>query len=94
MKKNEPEPLSYTTHKNKLKMDERPKCETENHQNARRKQDLGHSNFLLYTSPKAREIKAKLNYWDLIKIKKQLMKLKDNRQNGRRYLQMTYQIKG
>ena len=31
--------------------------------------DLSHSNFLLNTSPKAREIKAKTNYWDLIKIK-------------------------
>ena len=31
--------------------------------------DLSHSNFLLNPSPKAREIKAKMNYWDLIKIK-------------------------
>ena len=31
--------------------------------------DLSHSNFLLDTSPKAREIKAKINYWDLTKIK-------------------------
>ena len=31
--------------------------------------DLGRSNFLLGTSPKAREIKAKMNYWDFIKIK-------------------------
>ena len=31
--------------------------------------DLSRSNFLLDTSPKAREIKAKMNYWDLIKIK-------------------------
>ena len=31
--------------------------------------DLGHSNFLLNTSPEARETKAKANYWDLIKIK-------------------------
>ena len=31
--------------------------------------DLGHSNFLLDTSPKARETKAKMNYWDFIKIK-------------------------
>ena len=33
MQKNEPGPLSYTIHKNKLKMDETPKCETGNHQN-------------------------------------------------------------
>ena len=31
--------------------------------------DLGHSNFLLNTSLEARETKAKMNYWDLIKIK-------------------------
>ena len=31
--------------------------------------DLGHSNFLLNTSPEARETKAKMNYWDFIKIK-------------------------
>ena len=31
--------------------------------------DVGHSNFLLNTSPEARETKAKMNYWDLIKIK-------------------------
>ena len=61
--------------------------------------ELGHSNFLQDTSMKARETKAKMNYWDLIKIKsfaqqrKPSTKLKDNLQNGRRYLQMTYQIK-
>ena len=31
--------------------------------------DFSHSNFLLDTSPKARELKAKMNYWDLMKIK-------------------------
>ena len=31
--------------------------------------DLGHSNFLLNMSLEARETKAKMNYWDLIKIK-------------------------
>ena len=31
--------------------------------------DLGRSNFLLDTSPEARETKAKMNYWDCIKIK-------------------------
>ena len=62
--------------------------------------DLGLSNFILNTSLEARETKAKMNYWDLIKIKtsaqrrKQSEKLKGNRQSGRRYLQMTYQIKG
>ena len=31
--------------------------------------DLSHRNFLHDTSPKARELKAKMNHWDLIKIK-------------------------
>ena len=31
--------------------------------------DLSRSNFLLDTSPKARELKAKMNYWDLMKTK-------------------------
>ena len=31
--------------------------------------DFSHSNFLLHMSPDAREIKAKMNYWDVIKIK-------------------------
>ena len=31
--------------------------------------DLGRNNFLLNTSLEARETKAKMNYWDLIKIK-------------------------
>ena len=64
VQKNETRPLSYTIHKNKLKMDEGPECETGNHQNSRgesRKNlsDISHSNFLLDTSPKARELKAK-----------------------------------
>ena len=35
MQKNEPGPLSYTRHKNKLKVDEGPKCKTGSHQNPR-----------------------------------------------------------
>ena len=31
--------------------------------------DLSHSNFLLDRSPEARQTKAKMNYWDFIKIK-------------------------
>ena len=58
--------------------------------------ELGHNNFLQDTAMKA---KAKMNYWDFIKIRsfctaKDTTKLKDNLQNGRGYLQMTYQIKG
>ena len=56
-------------------MDEGPECKTGNHQNPRgesRKKNLSdrsRSNFLLDTSPKARELKAKMNYLDLMKIK-------------------------
>ena len=32
---NETRPLSHTIHKNKLKIDEGPECETGNHQNPR-----------------------------------------------------------
>ena len=41
--KNETRPLSYTIHKDKLKMDEGPECEIGNHQNPsgeRRKKPL------------------------------------------------------
>ena len=46
--------------------------------------DRGNSNFLLGMSPEPRETKAKMNYWDFIKIKassqqrKQSTKLKGN----------------
>ena len=74
MQKNKPGLLSHTRHKNKLKTDERPKCKTGSHQNPRGESgqnffDLGCRNFLLNMSLEARETKAKMNYWDLIKIK-------------------------
>ena len=57
--------------------------------------DIGHSNFFRDISPKARETKVKMNFWDFIKIKssaqqrKQSTKQRGNPWNGRRYLQMT-----
>ena len=53
--------------------------------------DIGQSNVFHDTSPKARETKAKTNYWNYIKIifcvsaqqRKQSTKLKDNPLNGR-----------
>ena len=56
---------------------------------------LSPSNFSLNMSLEARETKAKMNYWDLIKIKsccrvmETISKTKGNQQNGRRYSQMT-----
>jgi len=70
MQKNETGPCPYTTHKNRLKMDERLQCETGVHQNPRGPNtgsnlfDLSHSNFFLETMPKVREARAKMNYWD------------------------------
>ena len=89
MQKNETRPLSYTIHKNKLKMDERHNIRQEAIKILEGKAgknffDPSHSNFLLNRSPEARETKAKMNYWDLIKIKysaqrrKQSVKLKGN----------------
>ena len=74
MQNNEPGPLSYTTHKNKLKMDKDLKVRQEAIKILKKKAgknlfDLGRSNFFLNTSPEARETKAKMNYWDLTKIK-------------------------
>ena len=53
--------------KSKFKMDERPKCETGNHQNLEENtgsnlSDLSCSNFLLDTLPEERETKRKMNY--------------------------------
>ena len=42
---------------------------------------LSHSNFLLDISLEARETKAKMNYWDLIVIKKFLHSEGNNQQN-------------
>ena len=60
--------------------------------------NIGCRSIFLDMSPEARETKAKINYWDFIKIKKkvsaqqrkQSTKLEGNLQNGRRHLQMTY----
>ena len=78
-------------------MDKRPNFEIGTGSNF---SDISHSNFLPDTSPEAKEIKAKMNYWNFIKIKsfctarKQSTKLKGNLQNGGRYLQITYPIQG
>ena len=74
MQKNEPGTLSYTIHKNKLKMDERPKRKIGSHQNpqgvSKQKSLWPWPQQLLtqYVSG-CKETKAKMNYWDLIKIK-------------------------
>ena len=72
MQKNETRPFSYTKKNPKWMKDlnvrqESIKILEENTGNTLF--ELGHSNFLQDTSMKARETKAKLNYWDFIKIK-------------------------
>ena len=72
--KNETRPLTYTVHKNKLKwmkdLNVRQEIiKTPEGKAGKNLFELSRSNFLLNTSPKARELKAKMNYSDLIKIK-------------------------
>ena len=43
--------------------------------------DLSPSNFLLNASPEAKETKAKMNYWDPIRIKNLLHREGNNQQN-------------
>ena len=54
-------------------MDERPQCEAGIHQNHRREYrqylfNIGHSNFFQDMALRAKETKAKMNFWDFIKI--------------------------
>ena len=102
MQKNETRPLSCTIYKDKMMKDlnvrqESIKILEENTSNTGFK--LGHSNFLKRTSMKAKETKAKINYCDFIKIrsfctaKDTVNKTKRQLQNGRRYWQMTSQLK-
>ena len=46
--------------------------------------DLSRSNFLLDTSPKARELKAKMNYWDFMKIKTSALQRKQSTKLNKR----------
>ena len=67
MQNKEPGPFSYTTLKNKLKMDERPIVRQETIKILEDKAGknlfyLSHSNFLLNLSVEARETKGKLKY--------------------------------
>ena len=61
--------------------------------------DIPRSNILTDTSPKARDIKERINKWDLIKIKsfcranKTALKYKENQQYGKTYLPMIPQTR-
>ena len=75
MQKNETRPLSYTIQKkinSKWIKDLNVRQETIKtleKKAGKSLSDLSRSNFLLDTSPKARELKANMNNWDLTKIK-------------------------
>ena len=74
MQKNEPGPLTYTIHKINSKWMKDLHVRQEaikilEEKAGKNLLDRGRSNFLLNMSPEARETKAKMNYWDLIKIK-------------------------
>ena len=74
MQKNETRSPTYAIHKNKLKMDKRLKYSHNTikvlEENIGGKiSDIPRSNILTDMSPKARDIKERINKWDLIKIK-------------------------
>ena len=53
--------------------------------------DITHSKILFDPLPRVREIKTKINKWDLMKLKSfctAKTRQKDNLQNGRKYLQL------
>ena len=60
--------------------------------------DISHSNMVLDPSPKVKEIKAKINKWDLIIVKRFAHQgnngqKEDSLPNGRKYLQMMWLIR-
>ena len=89
MQKNETTPLTFTIHKEKLKMDEIPNVRQESIKILEENKgntlfELSHSNFLQDSSTNGKETKAKMNYCDFIKIRTfaqqriQWTKLNDN----------------
>ena len=74
MQKNETRCPTYAIHKNKLKVDKRLKYNHNTIKNleeniGRKISDIPRSNILTDMSSKARDIKERINKWDLIKIK-------------------------
>ena len=73
MKKNETRPPTYTIHKNKLKIDKRLKYKSWQHKSSRGEHrkisDIPCSKIFTDMSPRARDIKERINKWDYIKLK-------------------------
>ena len=73
MQINETRTYPHTMHQNKLKMAQRLKCKTRHHQTPKRDlgktfSDINCTNISSVQFPKATEIKAKINQWDLNKL--------------------------
>ena len=71
---NEPRPPIYTIHQNKLKMDKRLKHSHDTIKVLEENigstiSDISSSNIFANISPRAREIKERINKWDYIKLK-------------------------
>ena len=71
MQKNEAGPPTYTTRKNKLKGNKRFKYKSHyispRGEHRRKISDIPRSNIFTDMSPRARDIKERINKWDLIK---------------------------
>ena len=99
MQKHETHSPTNTIPKNKLKMDKRLKCNRDTikilEENIGRKiSDIPHSNIFTEMSPRARDIKERINKWYYIKLKRfctakeNISKIKGNQLYGRTYLSM------
>ena len=100
MQKNRTGPLCYTIHKNKLKMykdlNVRPETIKLLEANISSKSlPISLSNIFPDMPPRARETKAKINYWDYNKLRKfcPINKQESNLSNERGYLQIIYLIR-
>ena len=97
VKRNEIRTPSNTIHKNKVKMNQRPKCNARQYKTLRGKHrtlfDINHSNIFYDVPSRLMKIKPKINKWDLVKLKSlctanQTINKKKRQQNGRKYLQV------
>ena len=73
MQKNETRPPTYTIHKNKLRLDKRLKYKSQHHKSPigeyrQENSDIPHSNIFTDMSPRARDIKERIDKWDMINI--------------------------